>query len=109
MNITREQRARQFAPFDALQGLGEVMSTAEKFIEPRADLAEEVLEELDKEFMRIEVGDIVNVTYYNISEYRYIETVGVVSRIDEGDRVICVGGRDIRLTDIKKLRVTGIF
>ena len=46
MGISRENRARQFLPFDALKGLQEALREKEIELDERKELSEESIEEL---------------------------------------------------------------
>lgn len=80
MQVSRVNRARQFLPFDALKGLKEALREKEIEFEEKRELSEESLTELDNIFNRIEIGDNITIKYYK--NRRYIETIGVVTKID---------------------------
>lgn len=82
MAINRADRAKQFIPFDALKGLQEALREKEKELEnvERKELSEESLENLSRKLNRIEVGDNVEILYYN--NKRYIRKKGCVQKIE---------------------------
>ena len=53
MGISRENRARQFLPFDALKGLQEALREKEIELDERKELSEESIEELSKNLQQI--------------------------------------------------------
>ena len=72
--MTLENRAKIFAPFDALNGFGTAISERNRITEPPAELSEDAKEQLDRKFQlllekyrnRTETSDplIVTVTYF---------------------------------------------
>ena len=64
--MSRENRAKQFAPFDALKGLQDALKLKqyqhEKIV--KGEMTEEKAKELSKILINIEKGDIVKVTYF---------------------------------------------
>mgnify|MGYP005607292687 FL=1 len=73
MGISRENRARQFLPFDALKGLQEALREKEIELDERKELSEESIEELSNNLQLIERGDNVRLTYYHQKKYITIE------------------------------------
>ena len=101
---SRIARARQFLPFDALKGLKEALREKEIEFEEKKELSEESLTELDDIFNRIEIGDNVKIKYYKNS--RYIETIGVVTRIDSIKKKIQINkDNNINLKDIINIEI----
>ena len=56
MQVNRIARAKQFLPFDALKGLQEALREKEIEYEEKKELSEESLDDLQKEFNKIEKG-----------------------------------------------------
>ena len=88
--MSRENRAKQFAPFAALKGFEDGIKAKE--------LSEERLEELDNKFKMIRKNDIITVVYYNKGEY--LRVTGMVARIDVTARIIQIINTKIKLDDI---------
>lgn len=78
--VSRADRAKQFLPFDALKGLQEALREKEIEKEEKIELSEESLEELEREFNKIENGSKVKIRYYK--DKKYINVKGIVSNID---------------------------
>lgn len=78
--VSRVDRAKQFLPFDALKGLQEALREKEIEKEEKIELSEESLEELEREFNKIENGSKVKIRYYK--DKKYINVKGIVSNID---------------------------
>ena len=96
--MTRENRAKQFAPFAALKGFEEGIKWKEKVYIDRKELSEESLERLDNKFKGIKKNDIITVVYYNKGEY--LRVTGMVARIDVTARILQVINTKIRFEDI---------
>ena len=69
MAISKLDRAKQFLPFDALSGFREALKEKEIEYEEKIELTEESLEELQKEFNKLEKGRNVNIIYYKNNQY----------------------------------------
>ncbi|MDD6881535.1 MAG: hypothetical protein PUE18_08170 [Firmicutes bacterium] len=97
-NMSRENRAKQFAPFAALKGLEEEMSGSEFNPDERRILAEDEICELNQKLCEIQPGDYVSIIHYH--KQKYIETKGTVKKTDLVKRAIIVGEYNIRISDI---------
>lgn len=78
---SRDFRAKQFLPFDALKGFQEALRKKEIEYIPKKELSEDVKEELGEILSSLDVGENIRVGYYNISKYDYIS--GKVKKIDK--------------------------
>lgn len=104
MQVSRTNRAKQFLPFDALKGLKEALREKEIEYEEKKELSEETLSELDDVLNGLEIGDNVTIKYYK--NRRYIETIGVVTKIDSIKKKIQVNkDNNINIPDIVKLDI----
>lgn len=81
-----ENRAKQFMPFAALKGLPEALAEKEKVVVPKIELSPESEEELNYKMHQVELGDIIDVIYFNNNEY--LKITGKVARIDEGCKIL---------------------
>ena len=84
--MRREDRAKQFLPFDAMKGLDAAMKRVEERVErvERIELGEEDAAALSSALSRLTRGDQVTATYYREGHYR--TTSGTVTRIDNVKR-----------------------
>ena len=57
--MNRQERAKQFMPFDALKGLQEELRKKEIEYEEKKEMCDTSLEELENEFNKLEVGNTV--------------------------------------------------
>ena len=101
--MDRENRAKQFMPFDALKGFREALEEKEKVIVPKRELSEEQKEELDYKLRQIHKLDMVTAEYFHEGEY--VQVTGVVSRIDETCKVLKIVNTKIEFGDIVDLRI----
>ena len=100
--MDRENRAKQFMPFDALKGFREALEEKERIVVPKKELSEEQKEELDFKLRQIHKMDIITVEYFQDGEY--VQVTGVVARIDETSRVMKIVNTKIAFEDIVDLR-----
>ena len=98
-----EDRAKQFAPFAALTGLGKVLSKMEKVVVDKPDLSEESLREMDMIVSMLEVGDMVSAIHYYDGEC--IKTEGILSRIDKVARILQIVTNKIEFEDLLKIEI----
>lgn len=94
----RADRAKLFAPYDALKGYREALIAKEKIIVPRKDLSEEVKDDLDIKFRQLHVRDIITVVYYENDQY--IKITGMISKIEETSRIIQIVDTRLSFDDI---------
>ena len=101
--MSREKRAKQFAPFAALKGFEEEIRWQERVYVDKRELSEESLEILDKKFKQIHKNDIITVVYYNKGEY--LRATGMVAKIEETSRILQVINTRIRFDDIYDIEI----
>lgn len=94
-------RARQYLPFAALKGLGNLMSLAAVERQERCQLLEEEEESLNRILASLEPGDPVSVVYYRRDHYEQAE--GSVVRIDARSRRMEIDGASFDFRDIRSL------
>ena len=76
----KEDRAKQFLPFDAVKGLQDALREKEIEYDEERNLLEDSLMELEKIFNKIEIGTTIKVKYYK--NKRYVISKAVVTKID---------------------------
>ena len=96
--MSRENRAKQFAPFAALKGFEEGIKWKEKVYVDKRELSEESLRRLDNKFKDVKKNDIITVVYYNKGEY--LKVTGMVARIDVTARILQIINTKIEFEDI---------
>ncbi len=95
------QRAKIFAPFDALRGFSAALRAKEKIRRPRRILQEDKLKELDEKASKLKKGDPVSVLYYSDGEY--LPASGLLTEIDREGRSFVIEGISISFDDICEL------
>ena len=101
--FNRADRAKQFAPFDALRGLREELAKREKVVMDKIDLSEDMKEEIDYTLHSIRPNDIITVIYYSKGEY--IKKCGMVSKFSATNRTIKIVDTIINFDDIVKIEI----
>ncbi len=79
--VSRESRARQFLPFDALNGFEEALREKEIEYEEKIELTDEVKEEISNVLYQIEKGDNIKIRYYHRN--KYVDIIGTVKKVDK--------------------------
>ncbi|MBE6780131.1 MAG: YolD-like family protein [Ruminococcaceae bacterium] len=98
--MPKSQRAKQFAPFDAVVGLRQALKEKEKIRVPRKELSDDMLWEIDEALKGLNINDTVTVVHYNSSEQQYITTRGIVQKINPKSQIITLTVGDIKFEDI---------
>lgn len=101
--MKKTDRAKQFAPFDALKGFREAILEKEKIIVPKKELSEDLQEELDRIISSLVIGAIVTITFYDGEQYKQVS--GAVSKISKTYRSLVVDATNIQFNDIYKIEV----
>ena len=107
--MNREERAKQFMPFDALKGLREELKRREeKYLkEKKKELTEEQIEQLSKKVAVLKKGDGVVVTFYY--DGHYVELTGVLTGINTAYKYLMVDGAKISFDNIYEIEERGCF
>lgn len=107
-------RAAQFSPFAALTGYGAKIRETERVTEARAELSEDVLNELDDKLCRLAANlalrQQVSVTYFVPDERKsggaYVTHCGVVRKIDSVARqLIFEDGEIVPIGEISAIEI----
>ena len=103
--MTRQQRAKQFQPFDAMKGLKEAISAVE---ERRARVDKRLLEEDDvkavnKALIKIEKGMRVKIECYKA--FHCVIISGVIDKLNKGLGVLEIGEEKIFFDDIYSIEI----
>lgn len=103
--IKREDRAKQFAPFDALTGLRKALRDKEIEHErtERAEVSDDRAERIERVLKKAERGVTARVTYYDSGYYVAVE--GAVTEHDRVFRYIRIGEGKIFYDDIYDVRI----
>ena len=98
--MPRSQRAKQFAPFDAVVGLRQALREKEKIRVNRKELSEDMINEINDTIKNLDIGNNVRVIYYNAVEMAYLTAIGQVQKISPKTQSLTVGILDVRFEDI---------
>ena len=98
--MTREQRAKQFMPFDAMKGLKEALEAREERHSrvERHGISEEQTEENNRAICRIGKGSRVHLTCH--MAFHDVELTGTVTEIDLTWRYLRLDDEKILFDDI---------
>lgn len=98
--MPQSQRAKQFAPFDAVVGLRQALKEKEKIRIPKSELFDDRIEEINNTLKSINNGDKVFVVYYNSSEQEYLTVTEKVKKINPEAKSLILETVDIKFKDI---------
>ena len=98
-------RAKIFAPYDALKGFKEMLKEQELPKEEKKTLSEEQFLELNNTLLTLEKGIVVSVRHYNHIESKYEITEGVFIKLDQVYKCIYVVKTKISLDNILEIKI----
>ena len=108
--MPRQNRAKIFAPYQALKGFSEAVHAKDTVYVRRIELSEYVQELLDRKLRRLRRWDVVTVTWFcpkpdeaGRDVGQYITATGAVERIDPVFRELLLCGQRIPLEAITEL------
>lgn len=91
-------RARQFLPFDALKGFREMLLFVEKQKLEKKEFSSDFLNVLNEKLNSLKKGMNIKVTYFY--ELNYIETCGIVKKVDTVNQTLILLNTKINFDDI---------
>lgn len=97
------QRAKQFSMFDALKGFKEALAAKERQPEPRRELAQDAIEELNRTISGLKAGDVVTVIYYCHYGKEYRQLTGPIEKVNSHWGFLQVGNACIDFREILKI------
>ena len=101
---SKDFRAKQFLPFNALKGYNDIIKEKEITKEDRKKLSEDELDILEQKFINVKKGKMVRVRYYK--GFGYTNLIGMVSNIDIIYRNITIVKTKIQFDDIIDVEVS---
>ena len=104
-----KMRAKQFAMFDALKGLTEAIAEKERQLDPRKELSEERVKEINDVLQTIEQDDMVTVMYYCQYGRQYRQLSGPVTKIDSYWKVLQINGVSISFDEIYEISENAVM
>ena len=104
--MSLENRAAQFAPFAALVGYSEAITSSQELLDEKALLADDKKEELEETLHHLTKGSLVEIKYYVSSKKRYMTYQGIIKRIDQIEKKIIFENRkSITVKDIVDIKL----
>ena len=102
--MNRADRAKQFAPFDALRGLREALAKHQEARErqEKRQLSEEEQASIEQALVELTRGDDVEALCFE--DGKYIKVVGTVVRVDTNFRYLQIGEGKIAFSNLCGLR-----
>lgn len=103
--MMRQERAKQFMPFDAMKGLQEALRDREERhtrVE-RHEISEEMQEQNSTVIARIDKRTHVSLDYY--CDFHDITKEGIVTEIDKVFKFLKLNGEKIFFEDIYQIRI----
>ncbi len=101
--VSREERARQFLPFDALQGLQEALRQKEIEYEQKKTLSTEQEECIEQILKIIDIGYRVKIEYFN--NIKYIKEEGKITNINYCKKQLVLSGKTIKFSNILNIEI----
>ena len=108
--MPRQNRAKLFAPYQALKGLSGAIREKNTVYARRLELSEYAQERVDRKLRRLRRGDTVTVTWFrpkpggeDPDTGQYVTATGTAELVDPVFRVLLLGGQKIPMDDIAEL------
>lgn len=99
------QRAKQFAMFDAMKGLTEAIAERERQYYSKKELTPERIEEINRILSSLQAGERITVEYYCQYSRQYRTFTGEVKKIDPYWKSLQVGNLAIDFCEIYDCRL----
>ena len=100
-----KERAKIFAPFDALKGFREMLVEEELIHEERIEPSEDMIEYLSSMINSLEVGMMIEVKYYVSELSCYKKIIGIFTKIDKVYKRITIVKTKININDIIDIKI----
>lgn len=91
-------RAKQFAPFDALKGFREALKEKEKIKIDKKELSDDRSKEINDLLKDMKEGMLITIVYYSDGEY--IQLTGIIVKIEKQKRCMQIAETTIHFDDI---------
>ena len=97
-------RASQFIPFDSLKGFNKLLKEVEKMTVNKKTLSTDLEEIINKKLQKLKINDKIRIKFYFLTDY--IETTGIVKKIDKTNSFIIVDHTKISFETIIDIEFT---
>ncbi len=103
--MIRQQRAKQFQPFDAMKGLVQALKDREERHNrvDKKEISEEKIKSIESVLLRVETGMKVRVEFYRA--FHYVVIKGIVCKISKSKNFLFVDDEKIFFDDIYEIRI----
>ncbi len=103
--MNREDRAKQFAPFEALKGLREALRKKEEQAESlkKIEISDEKTTEIQKELCKVQKGDKVYIKFFNKGVYQII--CGTVTKNNFAYKFMIVDDVKVFFDDVYEISI----
>lgn len=101
MAASKEERARQFLPFNALTGYYQMIMEKQRVAESKKELSEDEATVLSNKLKNLHRHDLVSVTFYD--KDAYITKTGMITDIDFTFQTLTIVKTKIPFQDILRL------
>ena len=103
--MPRNERAKQFAPFDALKGLQKALRLKEYEHDRmvRGDIDDETIDKISKQLQKIKKNDSIYIKYFEDGYYKELKEK--VKRIDVNKREVELESKTIFFDDLFDLNI----
>lgn len=107
--MNRENRAKQFMPFDALKGLREELQKREerRLKQSRKELVEEDIVALTQALNALKRGVKIEVTYYDVITERYVKKRDNFIKLNRELRFLKTENYNIYFDDLLEINICG--
>ena len=99
--MSRVERAKQFMPFSPLKGLEEALAERARIPVPRAELAPDAAELLDRRLKTLQAGESVTAVFYTPNGQKTV--TDRVMAVDLRARTLVLGDLSIAFDDLYAL------
>ena len=99
------ERAKIFAPFDALKGFREMLKEEERVKEAKKELSQDMIDDLDNVLNSLKLGMMIEVIFYDFKEESYKSLIGVFTKIDTVYKKLVVVKIRISVDDILSVKI----
>ena len=103
--MTNRERAKIFAPFDALKGFKEALKEEEIIKVSKMTLSEDQEIMLDNIVKKLVKGMMIEVTHYVPEEEYYIKSIGIFTKLDDINRCIFVVKNRVLIDNIFDIKI----
>lgn len=108
--MRRQDRAKLFMPFDALNGFGGAIREKDRVFVPRISAMNDTEQKIDRRLQAVSRGDMVTVVYFvpvqrTLDEVlgEYLTVTDIVIRVDSIEKKLLLGSAAIPFEDIANL------